>query len=101
VLSHCIFLNKGVKAISQDIKYSDGNYIYRYVLHHIYTCVYISSVEVLTAALKSCGCPTSGGIQGQTEQGPGEPDLVGGNPAHGMRLETGWALRCFPTQAFL
>jgi len=29
------------------------------------------------------------------------PDLVGGNPAHSMRVGTGWSLRSHPTQTIL
>jgi len=31
-------------------------------------------------------CPIPGGAQGQAGWGPGQPELVGGSPAHG----TGW-----------
>ena len=31
-------------------------------------------------------CPIPGGAQGQVGWGPGQPELVGGSPAHG----TGW-----------
>jgi len=33
-------------------------------------------------------CPTPGGTQGQVGWGPGQPELVGGSPAHGRGL--GW-----------
>ena len=33
-----------------------------------------------------CGCPMSGGIQGQAGQIPGQPDLVGGNSSHSRVL---------------
>ena len=33
---------------------------------------------------RSCGCPIPGSAQGQ---GFGQPDLMGGNPAHGRELE--------------
>jgi len=33
--------------------------------------------------------PIPGGIQDQVEWGLGHPDLVGGNPAHGMWMELG------------
>jgi len=42
---------------------------------------------VAQAAQRSCGCPISGGAQGQVGWGPGQPELVGGNPAHAERLE--------------
>jgi len=38
-------------------------------------------------AQKRCICPIPGGIQGQAGWGPGQPDLVGGSPAHGRGLE--------------
>ena len=38
------------------------------------------------AAQRSCGCPIPGGIQGQVGWGFGQPDLLGGSPAH----EGGW-----------
>ena len=41
------------------------------------------------AAQRSHGCPISGGAQGHTGWGPGQPQLVGGNPAHGRGLELG------------
>ena len=34
-----------------------------------------------------CGCPISGGIQGQAGCGSGQPGLVGGDPAHSRGLE--------------
>ena len=40
-------------------------------------------------AQEGCGCPISGGIQGQAGCGPGQPSLVGGNPAHSRGVETG------------
>ena len=47
-----------------------------------------------TAAQRSCGCPISGGDQGQVGWGPGQPDLghdlVVGNPDHGRRVGTRW-----------
>ena len=33
-------------------------------------------------AQRICGCPIPGGIQGQDGWDPGQPNLVGGNPAH-------------------
>jgi len=39
------------------------------------------------AAQRSCGCPIPGGAQGQLGWGPGQPEPVGGNPAHGRGLE--------------
>ena len=35
---------------------------------------------------ESCGCPIPAGTQGQVGWGPGQPELVGGSPAHGR----GW-----------
>ena len=37
------------------------------------------------AAQRSCGCPISGGIQ--VGWGTGQPELVGGSPAHDRGLE--------------
>lgn len=34
-------------------------------------------------AQRSCGCPIPG-VQGQVGWGPGQPDLVGGIPSHGL-----------------
>ena len=34
----------------------------------------------------SCGCPIPGGAQGRVGWGPGQPELVGGQPAHGRGL---------------
>jgi len=31
----------------------------------------------------SCGCPIPANIQGQVGGGPGQPDVVKDNPAHG------------------
>ena len=46
---------------------------------------YLEGNETLVqAAHRSCGCP---GVQSQVGWGPEQPDLVGGNPAHGRRLE--------------
>jgi len=39
------------------------------------------------AAQRSCGCPIPRGAQGQVRWGPGQPDLVAGNPAHSRGLE--------------
>jgi len=42
---------------------------------------------------RSCGCPISGGVQGQVQWVLGQtdlvPDLVAGNPARGRGLELG------------
>ena len=32
---------------------------------------------------ESCGCPIPAGTRGQVGWGPGQPELVGGSPAHG------------------
>ena len=40
------------------------------------------------AAQRSCGCSIPGGIQGLVGCGPGQPDLMGGNPAHGRGVGT-------------
>lgn len=37
---------------------------------------------LVQVAQRSCECPLPGDVQGQAEWGPGQPDLVGGNPAH-------------------
>lgn len=37
---------------------------------------------------RSCGCPIPGCVQGQVEQGPGQPDLVGGSVALNRSFET-------------
>ena len=39
-------------------------------------------------AQRSCGCPIPGMVQGQVGWGPGQPDLVGGVPAHGRGVGT-------------
>ena len=39
------------------------------------------------AAHRSCGCPIPGVAQVLVGWGPGQPDLVTGNPAHSKRLE--------------
>ena len=39
------------------------------------------------AAQRSCGCPIPGGAQGQVGWGPGQPEVLGGGPAHGRGLE--------------
>ena len=41
------------------------------------------------AAQRSCGFPIPGGVQGQLGWGPGQPDLVAGNPAHGRGIGAG------------
>ena len=38
-------------------------------------------------AQRNCAWPIPGGIQGQAGWGPGQPDLVGGVPAHGGGVE--------------
>ena len=39
-------------------------------------------------AQRGCGCLISEGIQGQVGWGPGQPDLVAGNPAYGRAVGT-------------
>jgi len=39
------------------------------------------------ASMGGCVCPIPGGAQDQVGWGPGQPELVGGNPAHVMVLE--------------
>lgn len=51
------------------------------------------------AAQRRFGCPIPGGVQVQVGHGPGQPDLVGGVPANGRGVGTGWALRSLPVQA--
>ena len=57
------------------------------------------------AAQRSCGCPIPGGIQGQVECGPKQPDLLPGlavgNPAHGREVGISSSLRSLPTQTIL
>jgi len=52
-----------------------------------------------------CGCPIPGGIQGQVECGPKQPDLLPvlavGNPAHGREVGISSSLRSLPTQTIL
>ena len=43
------------------------------------------SEALAQTALRSPGCPISGGIQGQVRQGSGQPDLVHVNPANSRR----------------
>jgi len=51
-------------------------------------CIIISGGGVLEqVAQRRCGCPISGGIQGQVGWDPGQPDLVAGNPDHGRGME--------------
>jgi len=38
-------------------------------------------------ALRGCGCPIPGGIQGQAGCGSGQPGLVVGDPAHSRGLK--------------
>jgi len=49
-------------------------------------------------AQRNCGCLIPGDVQGQVGWGPGQPELVGGSPAHSRRVGT---LRSLPTQATL
>jgi len=49
-----------------------------------------SSIEIrlcIAAAQRSCGCTITGEVQSQVGWGPGQPDLVGGSPAHSRDLE--------------
>lgn len=41
--------------------------------------------------------PIPEGAQGQLGWGSGQPDVVGGNPTHGSRLELDGLLRSLPT----
>jgi len=45
------------------------------------------------AAQRSCGCPITGGIQGQVRWDPGQPSLEDGNPACGRSPPIGLAKR--------
>jgi len=48
------------------------------------------SGEVLEqAAQRGCGCPVSGGVQGQVGCGPGQPGLVNGEVS-GPAWQGGW-----------
>jgi len=47
----------------------------------------LGSEALAKAAQGGCGCPISGGIQGQVGWDPGQPDLVSGNRAHSRGLE--------------
>ena len=44
---------------------------------------------VLAQLPEKLWCPIPGGTQGQVGWGPGQPELVGGSPAHGRGLELG------------
>ena len=43
--------------------------------------------EALAQADQSCGYPIPEGVQGLAGWGPGQPELLGGSPAHGRGLE--------------
>jgi len=60
--------------------------IYRHCFFIEVTSTLGFSVEQI--AQRSCGCPISGGIQGQAGCGSGKPGLVIGNPAHSRGVET-------------
>jgi len=45
-------------------------------------------VTLEQVAQEGCGCPISGGIQGQAGCGSGQPGLVVGDPAHSRGVET-------------
>jgi len=46
----------------------------------------------MNTAQRGCGCPISGGVQGQVGCGPGQSDLVfnlaAGNPVYGRKVGT-------------
>jgi len=46
-------------------------------------------------------CPIPGGTQGQVGWDPGQPELVGGSPAHSRGVVTRWPLTFFPIQTVL
>jgi len=46
-------------------------------------------------------CPIPGGAQGQGGWGPGQPELVGGSPAHGRGRGLGELCGPFPSSAIL
>ena len=48
-----------------------------------------------------CGCPITGGFQGQAGCGSGQLGLVVGDPAHCREVETRWSLRSFSAQTIL
>ena len=43
--------------------------------------------EAPAQADQSCGYPIPEGVQGLAEWGPGQPELLGGSPAHCRGLE--------------
>ena len=49
----------------------------------------------------SCGCPITGGIQGQAGCGSGQPNLVVGDAAHSRGVKTRRSLWSFSTQAIV
>jgi len=51
-------------------------------------------------AQRSCGCPIPGGMPGQAGWGCGQPDLEGGSPDHGRRVELGGLLSPFQPKPF-
>jgi len=52
-------------------------------------------------AQRSCGSPVPGGTEDWVRWGHGQPDLMGGSPAHGRWVGTGGALTSLPTQTIL
>jgi len=48
-------------------------------------------------AQRTCRFSIPADIQSQVRQGSGQPDLVGGSPAHGRRGGTCWCSRPCPT----
>ena len=62
-------------------------------------------VQFPSVVQRSCGCPISGGVQGQVGWGPGQPGLVlhmeVGSPACGRAVGAWWSLSSLPTQAIL
>jgi len=49
---------------------------------------HLESDEALAqVAQRSCGCPITGGTQGQVGWGPGQPELLGGSSPRGREIE--------------
>ena len=51
--------------------------------------IFVLGIEALEqVALRNCGCPISGSVQGQVGWGPGQSDLVGGSSDYNKDVGT-------------
>ena len=72
------------------------------ILFCLFVCFcFCSECGEVQVAQRSYGYPIPGGVQGQVGWGLGQPELVGGSPAHSNGFGTRWSIRSLATQTIL